>query len=182
MTEYDRWRRRRWEEVAGPEGKASLLAYRQITEPGQEVPEVPGRWTSTGSSGSLTLTATRAQGVSADGQAVDGSVKLTSGAGLSFPGGRRGTIEELAGAHALAVWDPAAPTRVGLRGIETWPWHPAWNVEADFRPADAERVLEVTRLTSPSVRTPSRPPAIWPSICEASGTRSGRSTWAATSC
>ncbi|MFD7665655.1 hypothetical protein [Streptomyces sp. NPDC059788] len=71
---YDRWRRRRWEEMAGPAGKAGRIAYRLITEPGQEVPEVPGRWTSTGFSGSLTLTAAPAEGVLADGRAVDGAV------------------------------------------------------------------------------------------------------------
>ncbi|BBJ37762.1 hypothetical protein SSPO_004800 [Streptomyces antimycoticus] len=153
LTRYDRWRRSRWEEVAGPDGKASLIAYRTITEPGQEVPEVPGRWTSTGPSGSLTLTATREQGVSVDGQTVDGTVELMTGAvGLSFPGGRRGTIEELAGAHALAVWDPAAPTLVGLRGIDAWPWDPSWTVEAEYRPADAGRILELTRTTSPVIR------------------------------
>ncbi|WP_331760256.1 DUF1684 domain-containing protein (plasmid) [Streptomyces sp. NBC_01471] len=152
LTGYDRWRRSRWEEMAGPEGKAGRIAYRLITEPGQEFPEVPGRWTSTGFSGSLTLTATRAEGVFVDDQAVDGAVELTSAGRLSFPDGRRGTIEELGGAHVLVVWDPAAPTLVGLRGIDAWPWDPAWTVEAEYRPADAGRLLEVTRLTSPSMR------------------------------
>ncbi|MDJ1137083.1 DUF1684 domain-containing protein [Streptomyces iconiensis] len=151
-TGYDRWRRDRWEEMAGPEGKAGLIAHRPITEPGQQLPEVPGRWTSTGFSGSLTLTAARAENVSVDGHAVDGTVELTGASRLSFPGGRRGTVEELRGAHALAVWDEAAPTLVGLRGIEAWPWDPAWAVEAEYRPADAGRLLEVTRVTSPGVR------------------------------
>ncbi|MGW7620365.1 DUF1684 domain-containing protein [Streptomyces antimycoticus] len=101
----------------------------------------------------MTLTATREQGVSVDGQVVDGAVELMTGtAGLSFPGGRRGAIEELAGAHALTVWDPAAATVVGLRGIEVWPWDPAWQVEAEFRPAEAGGVLEVTRTTSPVIQ------------------------------
>ncbi|MET7854898.1 DUF1684 domain-containing protein [Streptomyces avermitilis] len=152
LTEYDKWRQSRWEEMAGPDGKASLIAHRPITEPGQEVPEIPGQWTSTGFSGSLTLTAARAENVSVDGHAVDGTVELTGASRLSFPGGRRGTIEELRGAHVLAVWDPAAPTLVGLRGIEAWPWDPAWAVEAEYRPADAGRLLEVSRVTSPSVR------------------------------
>ncbi|MFC8125656.1 DUF1684 domain-containing protein [Streptomyces sp. NPDC057302] len=152
LTGYDSWRRSRWEEMAGPDGKAGRVAYRLITEPGQEVPEVPGRWTSTGFAGSLTLTAAHAEGVSVDGQAVDGTVELTSASSLFFPGGRRGTIEELRGAHVLVVWDPAAPTLVGLRGIDAWPWDPTWAVEAEYRPADAGRLLEVTRLTSPSMR------------------------------
>lgn len=152
LTEYDEWRQSRWKEMAGPEGKAGRIAYRVITEAGQEVPEVPGRWMSTGFSGSLTLTAARAEGVSVDGRSVDGMVELTSASRLSFPGGRRGTIEELRGADVLVVWDPAAPTLVGLRGIDAWPWDPAWAVEAEYRPADAGRLLEVTRLTSPSMR------------------------------
>lgn len=152
LTEHDKWRRSRWEEMAGPEGKAGRIAYRPITEPDQEVPEVPGRWTSTGLSGSLTLTASRSEGVSVDDQAVDGAVKLTGASRLSFPGGRRGTIDELRGAHVLVLCDPAAPSLVGLRGIDTWPWDPSWNVEAEYRPAAAGRLLEVTRLTSPSTR------------------------------
>ncbi|MFE7115917.1 DUF1684 domain-containing protein [Streptomyces sp. NPDC057654] len=152
LNGYDQWRRSRWEEMAGPYGKAGRIAYRLITEPGQEVPEVPGRWTSTGFSGSLTLTAARAEGISADGRAVDGTVELTEASRLDFPGGRRGAVEELRGAHALTVWDPAAPTLVGLRGIEVWPWDAAWVVEAEYRPADPGRRLEVTRLTSPNTR------------------------------
>ncbi|MFD7665656.1 DUF1684 domain-containing protein [Streptomyces sp. NPDC059788] len=50
------------------------------------------------------------------------------------------------------MWDPAAPTLVGLRGIEAWPWDPAWVVEAEYRPVDAGRLQEVTRLTSPRMR------------------------------
>ncbi|WP_328333576.1 DUF1684 domain-containing protein [Streptomyces sp. NBC_00455] len=152
LTGYDGWRRSRWEEMAGPDGKAGRIAYRLITEPGQEFPEVPGRWTSTGFSGSLTLTAARTDGVWADGHAVDGTVELTDASRLSFPDGLRGTIEELQGAHVLVVWDPAAPTLVGLRGIEAWQCDPAWIVEAEYRPADAGRRLEVTRLTSPSTQ------------------------------
>ncbi|MEU7046269.1 DUF1684 domain-containing protein [Streptomyces varsoviensis] len=136
--------------MAGPDGKAGRVAYRLITEPGQEIPGVPGRWTSF--SGGLRLIAARAEGVSVDDEAVDGTVELTGDSRLSFPGGRRGTVEELRGAHALAVWDPAAPTLVGLRGIEAWPWEPAWAVEAEYRPADAGRLVEVTRLTSPRTR------------------------------
>ncbi|MGW5866719.1 DUF1684 domain-containing protein [Streptomyces sp. NPDC055239] len=152
LTAYDKWRRSRWEEMAGPDGKAGRIAYRLITEPGQEVPEVPGRWTSTGFSGSLTLTAAQAEGVSVDGRAVDGAVELTGASLLSFPGGRRGTIEELRGTHVLVVWDPAAPTLRSLRGIEAWPWDPAWTVDAEYRPAEAGRLQEVTRLTRPSMR------------------------------
>ncbi|MFE6157616.1 DUF1684 domain-containing protein [Streptomyces sp. NPDC056486] len=152
LAEYDGWRQSRWEEMAGQDGKAGRIAYRLITEPGQEVPEVPGRWTSTGFSRSLTLTAAHSEGVSVDDQAVDGTVELTSASRLSFPGGLRGTIEELRGAHVLVVWDPAAPTLVGLRGIQAWPWDPAWTVDAEYRPAEAGRLLEITRLTSPSMR------------------------------
>lgn len=139
-TEYDRWRQRRWQEVAGPGGKASLIAYRSIAVAGQEIPEVPGRWTATGHSGNLTLTATRTEGVSVDGQIVDGTVELTPTDRLSFPGGRHGTIEELAGGHALAVWDPAAPTRATLRGITVWPWDPAWIVAAMYFRFDDGRI------------------------------------------
>ncbi|GCD39705.1 hypothetical protein OEIGOIKO_07561 [Streptomyces chrestomyceticus JCM 4735] len=152
LAGYGRWRRSRWEEMAGPDGKAGCIAYRLITEPGQEVPGVPGRWTSTGFAGSLTLTAAPAEGVSVDGQDVDGTVELNGASRLALPGGRRGTIEELRGAHVLVVWDPAAPTLVGLRGIEAWPWDPAWIVDAQYRPADAGRHQEVTRLTSPRMR------------------------------
>ncbi|MFT4232963.1 MAG: DUF1684 domain-containing protein [Leucobacter sp.] len=61
------------------------------------------------------------------------------------------------GKIALRIFDPAAPGRTGLRGIEAYPPDPAWCLGARFDPETAEREIELFdgytahRITSGSV-------------------------------
>lgn len=97
----------------------------------------------------MTLTAGREEGVYLGGQPVDGTVELTSGSSVDLPEGRVGSVSGADGTYGLAVWDPSAPTLTGLRTIATYPFDPAWIVDARYRPAPAGRITEVERLTNP---------------------------------
>ncbi len=57
--EYRAWRESRWDEVAGPNGRATVVVVGELVGRGtQTLPGVPGQWTIT-ESGALTVTAGR---------------------------------------------------------------------------------------------------------------------------
>jgi uncharacterized protein (DUF1684 family) len=148
-AEYAAWRTSRWEEIAGPNGKAKVVAVGRVTgrDP-QVVSGIPGWWSTT-EAGALTVTAAPEDGVMLDGKTVDGTAQVPSGSRLDFPGGLTGSVAGGNGAYGLIVMDHAAVARSGLSGIETYAYDPAWVFEGEYRKAPEGRRIEVGRLTSP---------------------------------
>jgi hypothetical protein len=146
---HEAWRRARWEEVAGPNGKAKVVARGIVTghEP-RVVPGVPGRWSTT-ATGALTVTATADDGVRVNGETTDGTVEVSAGSPFELPGERVGVAGGADGAYGLVVMDHDAVARSGLTGIRTYPYDPAWVFEGEYRPAPEGRRIEVGRLTIP---------------------------------
>ncbi|MFI6041823.1 DUF1684 domain-containing protein [Nocardia sp. NPDC051321] len=148
-TEYESWRRLRWEEMAGPRGKAKVVAKGMISGPEpQIVADVPGRWSNT-EAGGLTVTATLADGVFVEGKAVDGTADVGPGSRLQFPSGRTGSVSGANGTYALVIMDDSAVARSGLSEIVAYPYDPAWVLAGRYRAAPPGRVIEVERLTVP---------------------------------
>jgi uncharacterized protein (DUF1684 family) len=148
-AEYQAWRKGRWEEIAGPNGKAKVVANGKVI--GREVhtiPGVPGQWSTT-EAGALSVTAALEDGVKVNGDPVDGTADVPSGSPLEFPGGRVGFVGGSDGAYGLVVMDHEAVARSGLRGIDTYPYDAAWVFEGEYRKAPESRRIEVGRLTSP---------------------------------
>ncbi|MGI5439066.1 DUF1684 domain-containing protein [Streptomyces shenzhenensis] len=148
-AEYLAWRAGRWEEVAGANGKAKVVAKGKITgrDP-HTLPGVPGEW-STDEAGALTVTATAADGVTIDGTTVDGTAEVPSGRALEFPDDRVGFAGGADGSYGLVVMDHGAVERSGLSGIDTFPYDPSWVFEGTYRAAPEGRRIEVGRLTTP---------------------------------
>ncbi|MGW4069244.1 DUF1684 domain-containing protein [Nocardia grenadensis] len=149
VTEYEAWRRARWDEMTGPQGKAKVVAKGLISgiEP-QIVPDVPGLWSTT-EAGGLTVTAAPTGGVVVDGRLVDGTADVRPGGRLEFSSGRTGMVGGGDGSYGLVVMDDNAVSRSGLNGIEAYSYDPAWVFEGEYRAAPAGRVVEVGRLTVP---------------------------------
>jgi uncharacterized protein len=148
-AEYEAWRKARWEEVAGPNGKAKVVARGMVVGREPRVIEgVPGRWSTTGA-GALTVTAAADDGVRVEGGTVDGTVEVSAGSPLEFPGARVGFAGGADGAYGLVVMDQEALTRSGLAGIDTYPYDPAWVFRGEYRAAAEGRRIEVGRLTVP---------------------------------
>jgi uncharacterized protein (DUF1684 family) len=146
---YQEWRVRRWEEVAGANGKAKVVANGKIIG---RVPHtlagVPGAW-STSETGALTVAAAAADGVRIDGRTVDGAADVPANSRLEFPGGLVGFAAGGNGAYGMVVMDHAAVERSGLRGIDTYPYDSSWVFEGRYQEAPPGRRIEVERLTSP---------------------------------
>jgi uncharacterized protein (DUF1684 family) len=148
-AEYEAWRRARWDEIAGPNGKAKVVANGKVTgRTPLTIPGVPGRWSTT-AAGALTVTAASGDGVKVNGEAADGTVEVPSGSSLEFPGGRVGFAGGADGFYGLIVMDHEAVARSGLSGIDTYPYDPAWVFEGEYRPVPDGRRVEVGRLTVP---------------------------------
>jgi uncharacterized protein len=148
-AEYRAWRKARWQDIAGPNGKAMVVANGKVAGPDTHViPGIPGRWSTT-AAGALTVTAVAEDGVKVNGVAAGGTVEVPAGSSLEFLGGRVGFAGGANGAYALVVMDPEALPRSGLSGIDTFPYDPAWVLEGEYRPAPAGRRIEVGRLTAP---------------------------------
>ncbi|MFI6791315.1 DUF1684 domain-containing protein [Nonomuraea sp. NPDC050383] len=148
-ADYEAWRQGRWEEIAGANGKAKVVANAKITTPGPHaLPGIPGQWRTT-AAGDLTVTAQATDGVQVAGSLVDGTSPVPSGSSLEFPDNRVGFAGGADGSYGLVVMDQGRVERTGLTGIDTFPYDPAWVFEGQYRAAPEGRRIEVPRLTSP---------------------------------
>ncbi|MFD6159315.1 DUF1684 domain-containing protein [Nocardia sp. NPDC060256] len=148
-AEYELWRQGRWQEIAGPHGKAKVIATGKIAGPdARSLPGVPGRW-STNEAGALTVTATPADGVRVNHSLVAGTSEVPPACDLEFPEGRIGLVGGGEGAYSMVVMDHAALEHRGITGIDTYPYNPAWVFEGEYRAAPGERCIGVERLTTP---------------------------------
>jgi len=143
-SDYAAWRDDRWEEVAGYCGKAGVVAVERIDDADQVMPDVPGQWTATVST--LSLAASPGDGITLDGELVDGRVDVPVGSRLGFSDGRAGFIGGSDGTYGLHVWDPSSRQLSRLRDIQTYDPNPRWSVEAEYRRAPIGREIEIQRL------------------------------------
>ncbi|OZM75426.1 DUF1684 domain-containing protein [Pseudonocardia sp. MH-G8] len=148
--DYEAWRRGRWDEIAGPLGKAGVVQLATITGSAQTVEGVPGRWDASDSDG-LKFTAAGADGVSLDGRPVNGTVTLTGGSSLRLSGERTMAVSGGGGIYGLTVWDPAASSLAWLREIAVFPVDPTYVVDAEYRRTPG-REVEIERLTDPPTK------------------------------
>ncbi|PXY33365.1 hypothetical protein BAY59_09735 [Prauserella coralliicola] len=148
-ADYQAWRKARWDEIAGPDGKAKVVANGRVKGRGTHViPGVPGQWRLT-EAGTLTVSAAAGDGVRVNGETVDGTAEVPSGSSLEFTGGRLGFAGGADGFYGVVVMEHEALARSGLSGIDTYPYDPAWVFEGEYRAAPEDRRIDVGRLTSP---------------------------------
>lgn len=136
-ADWQRWHREREAALLAPHGTASLVGTHWLGAEPVEVPGLDAPWTLR------------------DGAATDGVLVLTPGE-RAERGDLLLTVIERDGEVALRVWDPAAPTRTGLAGVDAFPHDPAWVAEGRLeRAADALPVDHVDghRTTEPHAGT-----------------------------
>lgn len=148
-AEYTAWRKARWDELAGPNGKAKVVATGRVSGQNSLVLQgVPGQWRVT-EAGALTVTAAPDDGVEVNDESVAGTAEVPSGSSLRFPNGRKGFAGGANGFYGVVVTDDQALARSGLSGIDVFPYDPAWVFEGKYRAAEAGRRIDVERLTTP---------------------------------
>lgn len=123
---YD-WHTAREQAVLTPHGIAANTGTTWLSEAPQLIAGLPGEWTAR------------------DGRAVDGQHGLALAPGQEHRSGDKliKVIAPRPGTIAVRVFDPAAPTRAGITGIESFAPDPTWVFEGRFEPAGPGSVIAI---------------------------------------
>jgi len=127
LTDWHAWHAAREKTVLAPYGIAANTGTTWLSADPQPVPGLPGEW------------AVR------DGRAVDLQHHLALAPGEERARGDQliKVIAPRPGTIAVRVFDPAAPKRSGLNGIEAFPPDPAWVLQGRFEPAASGSVIAI---------------------------------------
>jgi uncharacterized protein (DUF1684 family) len=137
----ERFRSRRAETVVAPRGFLALVNT-QWVDSEQPIWGVPGLWAPRpdGEPG-LQVTATAADGITVDGNLVDGTVLLSpknseTPSEIAFDDHTSGTIitGHDGASNALRVWDSQSEAIQNFGRIDAFPYDPAWVVSGVFTP------------------------------------------------
>ena len=141
------YHQRRKQAVTAPKGNLALVNTQWITgdpeAPAQSVWGVPGLWASLpkGQSG-LKLTASAQDGISVDGELVDGDVVVRgkddpNPGDIVFSDTVTGfVIASEEGEYALRVWDANSEDIQAFGSIDTFDYNPEWVIQARFTPIE----------------------------------------------
>jgi uncharacterized protein (DUF1684 family) len=129
------FRDKRHQAVTSPQGSLALTNTQWVDQE-QTVWSVSGTWAP--ADGGLTVTATATDGVSVNGEVVDGTVTVYPKTSehwstISFADGRNGTIIGQDGHYALRVWDPRSEEMERFSHIDAYDFDPAWIIQATWK-------------------------------------------------
>lgn len=134
---YRVFRERRDLAAVQPQGPLALVNT-QWVDAEQSIWGVPGRW-APAPEGGLLVTATAADGITVDGELVDGTVRVRgkddpAPSTIVFDDHTTGfVIAGDEGAYALRVWDSQSEGIESFGGIDAFDYDPAWVVTGTFR-------------------------------------------------
>ncbi len=141
---HDEFHEARWDEIAGANGKAKVVAKGTVSGPRPQVlPGIPGQW-HVDEAGALVH---RANGAPTEVRGM-----------LELPDGRVALAGGADGYYGVVVMDHKALERSGLLGIHTYPHDPGWVFEGEIRAAPEDRRVDVEHLTTPRHTEPVRAP------------------------
>ncbi|MFC4244427.1 DUF1684 domain-containing protein [Gryllotalpicola reticulitermitis] len=139
--------RRREESVKQPQGSLALVNTQWITgavDAAQTVWGVPGTYypLPAGEKG-IRLVAAAADGISVDGEVVDGEVTLFArdaekASAIRFDDHTTGTVivNEPGDQYGLRVWDSQADDLLAFGSIDAYAYNPEWVINATFTPVE----------------------------------------------
>lgn len=141
MTDIGSWRAWRERSVAEYQGDLALIGL-HVIEQRTAVEGLPGLWEplAPGMPG-LKLTASAADGMTINGQAVDGTAVLEAEHTIVRLSDRLTAVatQQPGSEHLLAVYDAEAEAVQRYEGLSFYPHDPDWVVDARFEPADTDR-------------------------------------------
>lgn len=147
---YRVFRERRDLAAVQPQGPLALVNT-QWVDAEQSIWGVPGRW-APAPEGGLLVTATAADGITVDGELVDGTVRVrgkddAAPSTIVFDDHTTGfVIAGDEGAYALRVWDAQSEGIENFGGIDAFGYDPAWVVTGTFREIEGGTTLGFEHL------------------------------------
>jgi hypothetical protein len=144
-AEWEEWKAARLARLRAERGWLAVTGLHWL-EPGENrVPGLPGTFTLR--DGRVELAAAPGDGYALPGGTVERRVLVSDAEPapdvLSLGPGRFLQVLARGGRRALRTWDAAAPARRDFPGIVTFPFDPAWVVEARWEPFDPPRRVVV---------------------------------------
>lgn len=175
--ELQEWRERRDARLRSPDGWLTLIGLDWLKEgdnavgsapdavvrlPEDRAPAKAGRLTLAG--GQVTLTAERGVALTVDGKPLAGPTALRSDEHAAEPsvvalGSVSFFVISRNGRLAVRVKDSESPTRLGFKGVESFPADPSWRVIAKFEPYPEGKTLQVPTILG-TVDTMKEPGAV----------------------
>lgn len=145
--EWKSWHDRRTAKVSEPHGPLSLTGTHWLADHVDgRIPAVPGVWREDGDE--VVLSAGAGDGLTADGEPLDGEIRLTPdrgpiGESRIAAGERRLVVLRREGLWAVRDFDPRSAARHAFRGIEATPYDSHWALPGRFHPYDEHRTVRV---------------------------------------
>lgn len=145
VTSWDTWRAERDRALREEYGWLSIVAFDWLGSDVRGVAGLPGLWSVR--SGAAWVTADRSDGLTYEGEPIDGTFGATVSEAGSLPWLRHGRrLVELVlrgGRYAVRQRDPDALTRLSFRGVPTYVPRPEWVVPGVFTPYAQSLSIEV---------------------------------------
>jgi uncharacterized protein len=139
------WHAGRERELVTEHGWLSLTWFSWLGEEPAAIADLPGRWSTR--DGSAVLSAQAGDGLTVQGEPVDGEVTATVPEAGSLGWVRHGPrLVELVlrgGRYAVRQRDPNAETRTRFEGVPAFPLSLDWVLPGRYAPFDQPRVVEV---------------------------------------
>lgn len=158
ITEWEEWKRDRWDELTGDMGKAHFIAKAIIAEPEPlRINGVPGSWR-VNDNGDLEVVVGDTDELSLDGTPVIERATVAAGA-YAIGGGRQVLAGGTDGHYGVIVRDEHALEQSGLTGIDAFPFDPDWVISGRLVPSAEDRTADIERLTEPRTRQAMPAPA-----------------------
>ncbi|MFN3706745.1 DUF1684 domain-containing protein [Microcella sp.] len=149
---YATFRERRELAARQPQGPLALVNTQWVGEE-QTIWGVPGTW-APAPEGGLLVTAEAADGITVDGELVDGTVRVRgkddpSPSTIQFDEHTTGfVIAGEDGLYALRVWDAHSEAIQNFGGIDAYDYNPDWVVTGTFREIEGGTTLGFEHLKS----------------------------------
>ncbi|MGK5729315.1 DUF1684 domain-containing protein [Streptomyces sp. URMC 124] len=145
--QWKTWHEERTEAVSAPYGPLALTGTHWLADASEgRFPAIPGHWAEDGDA--VLLTATAADGLTADGRPLNGAVRLVPDKGAAAAarvdyGGRKLVVMRREGLWAVRVFDPGSAGRRAFTAIDVFPYDEDWVLPGVFRPFDSSRRVTV---------------------------------------
>ncbi len=143
MTEIEIWREERRRSVVEFQGDLALIGLHTIYEP-MHIEGIPGLWAPKAArEQGLTLTAQASDGITLDGELVEGTISLEADyTVVRFSDSLTAVATTQPGSdHLLAVYDAEAEAISRFESIANFPYDPEWVIEGRFIGKDGERTM-----------------------------------------
>ncbi len=148
-AQWEDWKAGRLARLTAERGWLSVTGLHWLAPGQNRVPDLPGTFTLRG--GRVELQAGPGDGYAIGGERVERRLLASDVSGapdlLTLGADRWVAVLARGDRLALRVWDASSPRRRSFGGIDTFPFDPAWRVEARWEAWPVPRAVEVEDVT-----------------------------------